>query len=179
MKNWYCLQTKHRQEEAAAAALKARGYFSYCPLTLTDKRKKRRITPEATFMPITEPLFPLYLFVQMSEGIDDFYPITKTPGIVNIVKMTRRDDGYLYPSVIMDEIIQALRELEDEQGIHSKYQTDYLKGDKVRVVRGIFKDFTAEIATMSRVQRVDVLIEMMGSYRNIELHYRDIEPVMA
>jgi len=132
VKNWYCLQTKHKQEERAAAALENRGNRSYCPMTLTDKRKKRRITTHATFMPITQPLFPKYIFVQMSEGEDDFYPVSRTPGIINIVKMSVREDGHKYPTVVPDEMIEALRALEDEQGIHSRHQVDYLKGDKLQ-----------------------------------------------
>ncbi len=173
MKHWYAVMTNYNREQAAESALNSRGISAYCPLTLTDKR---RITAYAAFRHLTEPLFPRYLFVQMDEGEDDFYPITKTPGITRIVKMTEREDGYLYPTIIPDEIIEGLKALEDEQGIHSNYQVDYQKGDRVRVVKGIFKDLSAEIATISGIQRVGVLIEMMGSFKNIELDYRDIEP---
>ena len=177
MKCWYCLQTKHKQEENTKDALESRGYKVYLPLALIDKRKHRIITTEATWEYFTEPLFPTYLFVQISEGEDDFYPITETSGVLKIVKMTKRDDGYLYPTIIPDEIITALRELEDAQGIHSRHKADYEKGDKVQVIRGVFKDFPAEIYSMDKVERVSILIDFFNSVKEIEVSYRDIEPV--
>lgn len=177
MRAWYCIQTKHQQEQNTEKALASRGYPVYLPLTLIDKRKHKIITTEATWVYFTEPLFPTYLFVQISEGKDDFYPITKTPGVLKIVKMTKRDDGYLYPTIIPDEVIEALRELEDAQGVHSRHKVDYEIGDKINVVRGIFKGLPSEISTMSGDERVGILIQMLGSFKNIQLAYRDIEPV--
>jgi len=177
MKAWYCLRTKHKKEESAAATLEAGHYLSYCPLTLTDKRKKSLITTHATFAPITEPLLPRYIFVQMDEGKDDFYPITKTPGIVSIVKMTRRNDGCLYPTPMRDGVIQELRDLEDEQGIHSRHQADYQEGDEIQVVRGPFNNYKAKFSNKSGDDRALVFMETVGSFRKIELDYRDIEPV--
>lgn len=177
MKAWYALQTKHQQEQNTEKALASRGYSVYLPLTLIDKRKHRIITTEATWEYFTEPLFPTYLFVQISEGDDDFYPITETPGVLKIVKMTKRGDGYLYPTMIPDKIIASLRELEDEQGVHSRHKADYEKGDKVQIVRGAFKDFPAEIFSMDKVERVNILIDFFNSVKKIEVSYRDISPV--
>jgi len=177
MKAWYALQCKHQQEQNTENALVSRGYSVYLPLTLIDKRKHRIITTEATWEYFTEPLFPTYLFVQISEGEDDFYPITKTPGVLKIVKMTERDNGYLYPTMIPDKIIEALRELEDAQGIHSRHKVDYEKGDKVQVVMGVFKDFPAEIHSMDKVERVNILIDFFNSVKEIKVSYRDIMPI--
>ena len=174
MKSWYALQTKYQQEQSVETALKVRGYNAYCPLTLTDKR---RITTYATFKCLTEPLFPMYLFVQMSEGEDDFYPITKTPGVTNIVKMTEREDGYLYPTIIPVEIIAVLKAHEDEQGIHSNHKVDYEKGDRIMITEGSFIDYPAEIFSTDKHKRAIVLVEIFNRLSQVEVDYRNIVPL--
>jgi len=173
MKYWYALQTRHNHEQAAAAALVDRKYNSYCPMTLVDKRKIQNVEKPK----FIEPLFPRYIFVYMNEGVDDFHPIIRTPGVLKIVKMTKRDDGYLYPTRIPTELIEALQALEDEEGIHSNYKLDYEPGDHVMVVRGVFKDFPAEIHSMDSNQRAIVLINFFNSVRQVKVGYLDIVPV--
>ncbi|HDY88607.1 MAG TPA: hypothetical protein ENH82_10935 [bacterium] len=174
MKSWYALQCRFQQELKTKDALTARGYEVYLPLTLTDKR---RITTYATFKNLTEPLFNGYLFIQMSEGLDDFRPITEVQGVTNVVKMSEREDGYLYPTVIPDEIIEALKAHEDGQGIHSCHKVDYEQGDEIRVVRGAFKDLPGEIYSNDKDMRVVVLIELFNAIKKVEIEHRDIEPV--
>ena len=174
MKSWYALQCRFQQELKTEIALQARGVNVYCPLTLADKR---RITTYATFKNLTEPLFERYVFFQMDEGIDDFYHITKCPGVTKIVKMSKREDGYLYPTVIPNEIIDQLKAHEDGQGIHSCHKVDYEKGDEIRVVRGVFKDLPGEIYSNDKEKRVFVLIELFNAIKKVEIEHRDIEPV--
>ncbi len=172
MRAWYAIQTKYNKEEDVIFALASRGYRGYCPLTLIDKRLQKN--EKRT----TAPLFPLYAFVQMDEGTDDFYPITKTPGVWKIVKMTAREDGFLYPTKMPDLIIESLMAMEDDNGIHSRHKSDYEKGDSVTVIRGPFKAFPAEIHSMDKEQRVFILLDFLNGTKRVEVNYRDIVPVV-
>jgi len=172
MKLWYALQC--RKDRDTECALSSRGYDVYMPLAFTDRR---RLTIHATVEHHTEPLFPGYLFFQMSEGVDDFHPVSECPGVTRIVKMTVRDDGLKYPTVIPSEIIDILKDHEDEQGIRLYHKTDYEQGDEVRVTSGPFKDCMAEVSTLTKNQRIKVLIGIMNSIREIEVDYMSITPV--
>ncbi len=176
MNQWYALQCRFQQERKTKEALIARHYEVYLPLALIDKRKNRRITTYATLEPITEVLFPMYLFFQMDEGEDDFYRVSNCPGVTNIVRMTVREDGHKYPTVIHNSIIELLKSHEDAQGIHSCHKADYEKGDQIRVVNGAFKDFPGEIYSNDKDRRVFILVELFNAIKQIEVDYRDIEP---
>ncbi len=171
MEAWYALNCKYYEEANTESCLISMGYSVYLPITLIDKRM---CTGDGQR---TEPLFYGYLFVQMDEGIDDFYPITKTPGVLKIIKMTRREDGYLYPTRIADEAIDVLKGIEDEQGLHLNHKNDYAQGDPVRVTAGPFKDCLAEITSLTKKQRINVLIEVLNRSMEIEVDYMSITPV--
>lgn len=168
--SWYAITCKVRQEQNTDMALTVRGYKTYLPLTLKDRRKQ----PENRSKNVTEPLFPRYLFIYMSEGEDDFYPITKVPGVVSLVKMTYVDNC-LCPTPVSDKVIESLKALEDEQGIHATTH-DYEEGDRIRVKSGVFKDIETIVKARSGDDRVIALMHVMGKTHEIELDYRTVEP---
>ena len=169
MTAWYVVQTRNCQEQNTEQALLAKGYTVYLPLTLMDKRLRK-------FPKVITPLFPTYLFIQMNEGEDDFHPIRFTPGVLKIVQMSIKTiDGveYPYPTPIATHIIDGLRALEDEQGIHD-IQIDYMHGDKVRIKRGAFHDCVA-VVDGTKECSVFALLEILGQQQRVELDYREVE----
>jgi len=170
MLNWYALTTKHGQEENTENALLARQYETYLPLTFKDKRKSRY--PKSL---ITEPMFPCYTFVRLNEGKDDFYPVSKVPGVVGIVKLTIRD-GYKHPTPVPPGVIIALQQTENENGVHA-IKFDYQCHDPIRIKAGPFKDQIAKIHSVRSSQRVIALLSIMGGEHKIELDYRQIQPI--
>ena len=152
-----------RQEQNTDMAFTVRGYKTYLPLTLKDKRKGAQ--PKN----IVEPLFPRYLFVELIEGHDEFHPVTKIPGVVSIVKFGGQ------PAPVPASVIRELQAREDEQGIHET-QNDYQEGDAVRIKSGLFAGIEGIVKARNGEGRVLALMEIMGE-QQVSLNRRDIEPI--
>ena len=167
---WYLTQIKTGQEEATSLRLAAQGYITYLPITLADKRRRQNGTI---------PLFPGYTFCRMTEGTDDFHPVKKTPGVLRLISMSARkdDDGVmrLYPTPVPDNLIDALKQLETEQGIHVT-DHDYKEGERIRILSGPLKDREA-IVTGTAQERIDALMEIMGQQQRMQFGYGEVEPI--
>ena len=66
---WFVVQTKPRQEQIALDNLSRQGYHSYLPRLCQQKRRRDQ------WHTVVEPLFPGYLFVQLTPGTDNTAPI--------------------------------------------------------------------------------------------------------
>ncbi len=164
MRNWYVCQTKPRCEQSAEINLLQQGYETYLPQTLIDKRLKKNHYRS------TEPLFPGYLFVKLSTKSDDWRPIQSTKGITTIVKFGN------IPAIVPNELIIALKENEDSQGISQVFKTDYVKGEQVRLLNKPFELVRAIIHTVAK-DRIFLVLDILGQKTRLEVGYRDIEPV--
>ena len=168
MKNWYLLITNHAQERKARDELVNRQLVqdSYCPLTHSDKRKGGKA--------IVQPLFPRYVFFQMDTGRDNFYSVSKCPGVFQIVRNSLQSDGYKYPSVAPPDLIEFLRQQENDAGIHLT-ENDYKAGDRIRIKKGRLAGFEG-IVKGTKQERVFALIDFMGQ-QDMQLGYGDIEAI--
>ena len=77
---WYAVATKARDEAIAKANLERQDYQVFLPVISLKKRRRGR------WMPVTEPLFPGYLFVSLVLGADDPAPIRSTVGCIGLVR---------------------------------------------------------------------------------------------
>ena len=169
--SWYLVQTKSSQEQNVELRLLQQKYDAYCPLTRADKR----LQPAREII----PLFPNYVFVSAEEGETDFHPIRKTVGVLRIVSLSERNiDGipYLMPTPVPGALIRSLKRLENEKGIH-EIRHDYQQGDTIRIKSGPFHDVEAIVQRINGKDRVEALLEFMGSLQRVELDYRQVEPL--
>lgn len=167
MKRWYTIQTKPRSEIMANMRLQNSGFQTYLPMIAADSRyTKRRI----------EAAFPGYIFAYLHLGKDDIHPITKTVGVVKIIRMSRNERGDLVPTPISNSIIDALLAAEDSMGIRSDIKSSYAPGDKVRVKSGSMRGYEGIINMLKNrngEQRVCLLIGALA----IEMRSEELEPV--
>ena len=161
MRAWYVCQTKSKEEQAAEINLVRQGYTTYLPQTFTDKRQNK--------LKSTEPLFPGYLFVRLSDETDDWRPIQSTKGVISLVKF---GDS---PAQVPIQIINTLKECENSQGINQSLCADYKKGDKVRITSKPFELVEAIIQTVAN-DRIFLIMNIMGKEARMPVGYRDIEP---
>jgi transcriptional antiterminator RfaH len=77
---WYVVATKARDEEIAKVNLERQGYLVFLPTISLKKRRRGHWTP------VTESLFPGYLFISLVFGDDDPTPIRSTVGCVGLVQ---------------------------------------------------------------------------------------------
>lgn len=175
MKRWYVLNTDKGREQTIEANLALKGYNTYCPMVLKDRRV---LTTYATVKPITEPLFPTYLFIQMDDD-GDWEGIRVMGERVQILK----DRATGYPEPIDDEFIRLLRSRENSQGFHEVAAWRYREGDRVRMKRNIPEGLRGRELIIEAIKdelskrKVSVAFEFLGRKQVIEVDEQDIEQV--
>lgn len=96
-KHWYLVQCKPRQSRRALEHLERQGYQCLLPLYQIERTHKGQLQE------LDEPLFPGYLFINLSKNDDNWLPIRSTRGVSHIVSF-----GGL-PASIPDSVIDHLR----------------------------------------------------------------------
>lgn len=165
MKSWYLIQTKPRQEDLARYNLQRQGYTVYLPITLVRRRKRGKSYSAPG------PMFPLYLFIQLNSGIDDWGPIRSTIGVARLVKFGQM------PARVPDDLMSILKEREDTRGIQIIPERAYRQGESVRISEGPFEGYEAIVYAKSAKERIVLLLKVVENYIKIELNTRELEPL--
>ncbi len=165
MKAWYLIYSKPRQEYLAQENLERQGYGTYLPVTSVRRRKVGKSISDVG------PMFPRYLFIQLSEKTDDWGPIRSTFGVSNLVRF-----GQL-PLRVPVSLIKAIKVREDESGLCILPERDYKKDDKVRIAEGPFEGYEAIFQSRNAKDRVSLLIQIIEKSVNISVDQRVIEPL--
>ena len=160
MKHWYVCKTKAGDEGRAERNLLSQGYDTYLPLVLKHKSKRRY--PQS----ITEPMFPGYLFINLDPEEDNFRPIDSTRGVSGLVKFGHN----IIP--VQEGVIENLKEMETDQGIHKPYETEYREGETVRITEGAFKLYKGTIeavrGNLLHLILQDKNVPIVVSYKKVE-----------
>jgi transcriptional antiterminator RfaH len=161
---WYAVQTKPRHEERVIFRLRDQRHLSvFLPKIETlRKRRSQRVT-------VVEPLFPSYVFVQMSLEPDPWHAVKWTPGVRRIV-----GTGEIPTPVPPD----AMHLLMERCGAHEiiPWRLGARYGDTVRVVHGPFAGLEGVLdRPAGRGERVRVLLHLLGSTTSVEMDVTDIE----
>lgn len=136
-----------RDEAIAKANLERQDYQVFIPTISLKKRRRGR------WMPVTEPLFPGYLFVSLALGADDPAPIRSTVGCIGLVRFGQNH------SPAPSSLIAALQ---GASGDAFGTPLPFNQGDKVRVIAGPFAGIEA-VFDMSRGEdRARIFIEPLS-----------------
>jgi transcriptional antiterminator RfaH len=148
---WHVVQTQPHAEARAASHLLRQGYSVYLPRYLKQRRHARRVETVAA------PLFPRYLFVAVQGTAGRWRSIQSTVGVSRLI--CNGDD----PAVVAEAIIEELRGREDPQGfIRVRPSPSFIRGDKVRVLEGVFSASLGLFDGMADRERVAVLLDLLG-----------------
>jgi len=150
---WHVIHTKPRQERTAREQLERQGYTTYLP---EISRSSQTRTPIA-------PLFPRYLFIRLTAGLDDWTPIRSTRGVSSLVRVG------MNPATIPDRLIAAIRQRADADGLHRLPTKNFAKGDRVRLVSGPFADYEAIFSEQRAENRAIILLNLIGQQNRIEV----------
>jgi transcriptional antiterminator RfaH len=164
MPNWYVIHTKPRQEEHARENLERQGYTTYCPYISLSKRRRN------AWQTVSEPLFPRYLFIELTEGEDDFGPIRSTLGVSNMLRFGGK------PATISHEIIETLRHQERDNAETIEPEVPVKPGDRVRVLEGPFAGLEGIFQNSSKDARVVILMELLGRENRVSVDRNSIIP---
>ena len=149
---WYAVATKARDEAIAKANLERQDYQVFLPVISLKKRRRGR------WMPVTEPLFPGYLFVSLVLGADDPAPIRSTVGCVGLVRF-----GQTYPPVPSE----LMARLKAAVGKDTAAPAPFQSGDAVRLMSGPFVGLEAIYDMAKGEDRAQVLLEVLGRVQRL------------
>lgn len=124
--NWYAIYTKPRCEESTARLLNKAGIETLSPRIRVVKRVRNR------YIDVVEQLFPSYIFASFDRE-EHSHMIKYTRGVKYIV-------GKENPLVVHSEIIEAIK-VRMEGDIVVQAPEDLIKGDRILIKEGPFKDF--------------------------------------
>jgi transcriptional antiterminator RfaH len=158
---WTAAQLEPNRERIALLLLAQERFTVYAPrLRVRRIVRGRREDREA-------PLFPGYCFIQV---VAEWYRARWCPGIRRLVM-----DG-LQPAKVPDVVIDEIRARE-RNGAIELLKRGLKPGDRVRLLAGPFQGHLAIFAGMSGLERVAVLLQILGSQHRVTLARRDIEAI--
>lgn len=164
---WYLVLTKPRHETIANLNLQYQGFQTYFPSLQQHKRRRN------LYQIVTEPLFPRYLFICLSSGIDDWSKIRSTRGCISLVRF-----GTL-PARVPDALIEKLKQ--DEVMRLEKPQAntpDFKAGDNVRVIDGILANYEGIVEAQNSRERITLLLSIAeGHTRSVSLSVHQVQMV--
>jgi transcriptional antiterminator RfaH len=148
---WYVVQTQPHSEGKADLHLRRQGFLTYLPRYQRQRRHARRI--ETVFA----PLFPRYMFVKVDVTAQRWRPIYSTIGVSRLVCNGE------WPAPVPCEVIHTLKGREDPRGlVQLDRQPRFARGDKIRVLDGVFSTCFGLFEGMHDDERVAILLDLLG-----------------
>ena len=164
MYQWFVVQTKWQKEYAAVENLERQGYTAYCPQIVRARHRRK------CWQPVTEPLFPRYLFVQLNIGVDNFAPIRSTIGVQSLVRFGSQ------PVAIGQRVIDAIRHQEQYLIDRATHHPKWKPGDSVEIINGPFSGLTGLFETKNGEERVTILLQMLGRDNRVTVATNSVVP---
>jgi transcriptional antiterminator RfaH len=160
---WFCIHTAPKQENKVAQLLRREiGLEVFAP------RIRFRLMRYGRPLWTTEALFPGYLFSRF-EYFDHHRQINATPGVATIVHFGGR------AIAVADEIVADLRSLVTEETL--EVTAEPAAGDEVVIASGPMSGLRVLVArVLPGRQRIAVLLELLGTYREVEIEKGRVLP---
>lgn len=161
---WFCLRTQPKHEKLAAQFLRTHaGLEVFSPVV---RYQRATMTGKKWF---EEALFPCYIFARFPYRTH-FRLAASAMGVTKIVGFGGQ------PSVVDDRVISELREFVRDNEI-IEISPEIRPGDEVTVLDGPFKGLRAVVTrVMPAKERVAVLLELLGTQREVEVTAQRVVP---
>jgi transcriptional antiterminator RfaH len=160
MAYWAAVQLLASRERLALHMLQEiEGFTVYAP------RLRQRRRQQGRWIQVTPLLFVTYVFVSIEL---QWHRARWCPGVIRLVM-----DG-LQPARVPDSVITALRQREHDGAIELPKPPGLHAGDKVRIVRGALHGRLALYEGMRPHERVDVLLQLLGTACRVTLARSDV-----
>ena len=157
---WHVLYVKSRQEKMLADELGARGIGHYLPLIREEKYYGRRR------FEIERPLFPGYLFLRGT--LDEVYTADRTKRVARIIQ-----------AIDQRQLDWELRNI--HLALTNRAKLDpypfLVKGIRVAVRTGPFRGLQGVVEDRSRVDRLVLQVQLLGTASSLEIHGAMLEPL--
>ena len=162
-RSWYLVVTKSQSELKAQENLLRQGYETYLPLVQTSRRRNGKNVKR------TEAFFPRYLFIYLDKETDNWSPIRSTIGVASMVQFGG------VPAVVPDDMIENLKQNENEFDLQLIEKKELKLGDKVDIIDGSFEGYKAIYQEMKSTERVSVLLDIVGKNTQVTLSIHELK----
>lgn len=150
---WYVVLSKPGQAEKAAQELRQQNFEVFLPLVRVEKLQRgKRVEKE-------EPLFPGYLFIELSEVASNWRPIRSTRGVARIITFGGK------PAVVPDDAVEQLRDSLKQQAERRSLEPN----QPVRIMEGPFANLNAVFAEYDGEKRAFLLLELLGQWQRLSV----------
>ena len=156
---WFVVATRPRMETEARKHLQRQGYAVCLPEISLRKRRRGQWTA------VIEPLFPGYLFIELTLGVDDPAPIRSTVGCRTLVRSGA--DYVPVPPAVMAPLL-------DFGKAPATPESTFKPGDKVTIESGPFQGLPAIFKMAKGSDRAEVLIALLGSARPVVIEQNSL-----
>lgn len=163
-KAWYLIYTKPREEEVAKTNLERQGYTIYLPLAYQYRRRHHRREQ------VVAPLFPRYLFIELTQYLDNWAPIRSTLGVSTLVRFG------MEPAVVPGDLVEALKARVGPEGVIDLTATVGFKpGSRVRIAEGGMTGYEGIFLATSSHDRVIILLDIVGKQVRVQVDAAHLE----
>jgi transcription antitermination factor NusG len=163
-REWYAVYTMSRHEKRVAAHCERIAIEHFLPLYTWRRSWKNRTTVD-----LQMPLFPNYIFVQLSP--DDHGPLMRLPGVLSTV------GNAAGPVAIQDSEMEMLRRIMDGKAIEPHaYIT---AGDKVRVKEGPLEGIVGVVLRKANGLRFIVTLDLIGKSVALDIESSALELIAS
>jgi len=158
--SWYVVQTKPGQTQRAAQELENQGYEIFLPRIEVEKQQRgKRVR-------IIEPLFPGYVFIELSKLSSNWRPIRSTRGVSRLISFGDN------PAIVPDDAIELLR-----ANSHRKTEQTLTPNQAVHINEGPFRHLCAVFVEYDGEQRAFLLLKLLGQWQKLSLPLEAIHPL--
>jgi transcriptional antiterminator RfaH len=164
---WCVVYTQPLKESVAQRNLIDQGYEVYVPRFKKTCRHARKVEEKCV------PLFSRYIFARINVHSARWRSVNSTCGVSYLLMSNETT-----PSSIHDDVIETLRAQEIGEGlVPLSSLVTFVKGEKIRIADGAFKDHVALFESFDDKSRVRLLLNFMGRDVNLVLPCSAVEGV--
>ena len=154
------------KERFALENLERQDFTAYCPMHI--KRIGRRNKGQAD---VARPLFPGYVFIEVTPERSHWRPILSTYGVRNLIRM----GGDI--ASVDSRFVSALK-LREIDGVVARPEVAYAIGDNVTIAGGPFDGIVATILSMDEKDRLIVLMQVLNRPVKVQMQARQVSPLL-
>lgn len=149
---WCVAYTQPFKERLAQQHLLEQGYKVYLPQFKKTRRHARRVEE------VLAPLFPRYIFIGIDLKSSQWRSINGTRGISHLLMSDSTN-----PASVPLGVIKELRTQEiSEAVVPASSLISFIRGERIRILEGIFKDHVAFYEALDDKSRVQLLLNFLG-----------------
>lgn len=174
-KEWYVVNTyaghENRVKENLERRAETMGLQNNLLRILVAEETEIEYDKNGKKKPKVRNLFPGYLFVEMIMTDDAWYVVRNTPGVTGFIGSS---GGGAKPFPVSPAEIESI--LQRMGMSEQKVNINYQPGDRVRILRGPFKDIEGTVESLDHEsQTATVLTILFGRETPTEIGFADLE----